>query len=238
MTLAVEASRIQEAVGGLHRQLLINGEWVDAVSGRTFETLKPAEQTPLSALRLGELALEAGLPPGVLQVITGFGAALVAHPDVDKVAFTGSTEVGREIIHGAAGNLKKVTLELSGKSPNVVYADADIAKAIKGSAHAIFFNQGECCVAGSLLYVERSVYDEVIEGLQHEAEGIRVGNGLDLATDMDPLVSQEQFDRVTGYINSGRSDGATIHGGDRVGDRGYFVQPTILTDTRDDMRAV
>jgi phenylacetaldehyde dehydrogenase len=212
-----------------------------ALAAGCVSILKPAEQTPLSALRLGELALAAGLPPGVLQVITGFGdagAALVAHPDVDKVAFTGSTEVGREIVHGAAGNLKKVTLELGGKSPNVVYADADIAKAIKGSAHAIFFNQGECCVAGSLLYVERSVYDEVIEGLRHEAESIRVGNGLDPATDMGPLVSQEQFDRVTGYISSGRSDGATIHGGDRVGDRGYFVQPTILTDTRADMRAV
>jgi phenylacetaldehyde dehydrogenase len=212
-----------------------------ALAAGCVSILKPAEQTPLSALRLGEIGLEAGLPPGVLQVITGFGdagAALVAHPDVDKVAFTGSTEVGREIVRGSAGNLKKVTLELGGKSPNVVYADADIQSAIKGSAHAIFFNQGECCVAGSRLYVERSVYDEVVDGLNREARNITVGNGLDPDTDMGPLVSQEQFDRVTGYIASGRSDGATIHGGDRVGAKGYFVAPTVLTDTREEMKAV
>jgi phenylacetaldehyde dehydrogenase len=203
--------------------------------------LKPAEQTPLSALLLGELAMEAGVPPGVFNIITGFGeagAALAAHPDVDKIAFTGSTEVGREIVHAAAGNLKKVTLELGGKSPNVVYADADLDKAIAGSAHAIFFNQGECCVAGSRLYVEEPVYDEVIAGITEQAEAIKVGDGLDPETTMGPLVSQEQFDRVTGYIRSGRDDGATIHGGDRVGERGYFVAPTVLTGTREDMTAV
>lgn len=213
-----------------------------ALAAGCVSILKPAEQTPLSALRLGEIGLEAGLPPGVLQVLTGFGdagAALVHHTGVDKVAFTGSTEVGREIVRGAAGsNLKKVTLELGGKSPNVVYADADIEKAISGSANAIFFNQGECCVAGSRLYVERSVYDEVVDGLNEQARNITVGNGLDSHTDMGPLVSQEQFDRVTGYINSGRSDGATIHGGNRVGNTGYFVAPTVLTDTREDMQAV
>ena len=203
--------------------------------------LKPAEQTPLSALLLGELAMQAGLPPGVFNIVTGFGdagAALAAHPDVDKVAFTGSTEVGKEIVKAAAGNLKKVTLELGGKSPNVVYADAYIDKAIAGSAHAIFFNQGECCVAGSRLYVEESVYDQVVEGVAEQARTIKVGNGLDPSTTMVPLVSQEQFDRVTGYINSGRSDGAGIIGGDRVGDKGYFVAPTILTGTREDMKAV
>jgi phenylacetaldehyde dehydrogenase len=203
--------------------------------------LKPAEQTPLSALLLGELAMQAGLPPGVLNIVTGFGdagAALAAHPNVDKVAFTGSTEVGKEIVKAAAGNLKKVTLELGGKSPNVVYADADIEKAIAGSAHAIFFNQGECCVAGSRLYVEESVYDQVVEGVAARAAEIKVGNGLDAATEMGPLVSQEQFDRVTGYIDSGRSDGAGILGGNRVGDRGYFVAPTVLTGTREDMKAV
>ncbi len=199
--------------------------------------LKPAEQTPLSALLLGELAMQAGLPPGVLNIVTGFGeagAALAAHRDVDKVAFTGSTEVGREIVKAAAGNLKKVTLELGGKSPNVVYADAAIA----GSANAIFFNQGECCVAGSRLYVEAPVYDEVVAGIREQAELIKVGNGLDPETTMGPLVSQEQFDRVTGYLKSGRDDGATISGGDRVGDRGYFVAPTVLTETREEMTAV
>ncbi|GAA5170051.1 aldehyde dehydrogenase DhaS [Pseudonocardia eucalypti] len=203
--------------------------------------LKPAEQTPLSALLLGELAMQAGLPPGVLNIVTGFGeagAALAAHRDVDKVAFTGSTEVGREIVKAAAGNLKKVTLELGGKSPNVVYADADIDKAIAGSAHAIFFNQGECCVAGSRLYVEESVYDQVVEGVAEQASQIKVGNGLDPDTNMGPLVSAEQFERVTGYINSGRDEGANIIGGDRVGDRGYFVAPTVLTGTREDMKAV
>ncbi|WP_285479315.1 aldehyde dehydrogenase family protein [Amycolatopsis sp. NBRC 101858] len=203
--------------------------------------LKPAEQTPLSALLLGELAMQAGLPPGVLNILTGFGeagAALAAHRDVDKVAFTGSTEVGREIVKAASGNLKKVTLELGGKSPNVVYADADLDAAIAGSANAIFFNQGECCVAGSRLYVEDSVYDEVVAGIREQAELIKVGNGLDPETTMGPLVSQEQFDRVTGYIKSGRDDGATISGGDRVGDRGYFVAPTVLTETREDMTAV
>ncbi|MGE0298977.1 aldehyde dehydrogenase family protein [Pseudonocardia sp.] len=203
--------------------------------------LKPAEQTPLSALLLGELALQAGLPPGVLNIVTGFGdagAALASHPDVDKVAFTGSTEVGKEIVKAAAGNLKKVTLELGGKSPNVVYADADIEKAIAGSAHAIFFNQGECCVAGSRLYVEESVYDQVVEGVAARAAEIKVGNGLDATTEMGPLVSQEQFDRVTGYIDSGRSDGAGIHGGTRVGDKGYFVAPTVLAGAREDMKAV
>jgi phenylacetaldehyde dehydrogenase len=203
--------------------------------------LKPAEQTPLSALLLGELFMAAGLPPGVLNIVTGYGeagAALAAHNDVDKVAFTGSTEVGQEIVRAAAGNLKKVTLELGGKSPNVVYADADLEKAIAGSAHAIFFNQGECCVAGSRLYVERSVFDEVVEGVGEQAKSIKVGNGLDPETTMGPLVSQEQFDRVTGYIRSGRDDGASIHGGRRVGERGYFVEPTILTETREDMKAV
>jgi phenylacetaldehyde dehydrogenase len=203
--------------------------------------LKPAEQTPLSALLLGELAMQAGLPPGVLNIVTGYGdagAALAAHPDVDKVAFTGSTEVGKLIVQAASGNLKKVTLELGGKSPNVVYADADLEKAIAGSADAIFFNQGECCVAGSRLYVEDSVYDEVVEGITDQAKKIKVGNGLDASTTMGPLVSQEQFDRVTGYISSGKDEGAAISGGDRVGDKGYFVSPTVLTGTKEEMKAV
>jgi len=202
--------------------------------------LKPAEQTPLTALRLGELCQQAGLPDGVLNILTGFGdagAALAAHPDVDKVAFTGSTEVGREIVKAAAGNLKKVSLELGGKSPNIVYADADIEQAVAGSSTAIFFNAGECCVAGSRLYVERPVYDEVVAGVKEQAQAIRVGRGTESGVQMGPLVSREQFDRVTGYIKSGLDDGARVAvGGDRIGERGYFVQPTVLTDTTPEMK--
>ena len=170
--------------------------------------LKPAEQTPLSALRLGELIEEAGFPQGVVNIVTGLGetagAALAAHKDVDKVAFTGSTEVGRLIV-AAAGrtNLKKVTLELGGKSPNIVFADADLSAAIPGAAGAIFFNHGQCCCAGSRLYVHKSVYDQVVEGIAHEARQIRLGSGFDPATQMGPLVSQEQLDRVCGYIDAG-----------------------------------
>ncbi len=205
--------------------------------------LKPAEQTPLSALRLGELCQEAGLPDGVLNIVTGFGdagAALASHDDVDKVAFTGSTEVGRKIAEAAGkSNLKKVTLELGGKSPNVVYADADIETAVAGAANAIFFNQGQCCNAGSRLYVQNDIYDEVISGVAERARGIKVGSGLDLDTTMGPLISDEQFQKVLGYMDEGRTDGAeAIVGGGRIGERGYFVEPTILSNTRADMSVV
>jgi phenylacetaldehyde dehydrogenase len=205
--------------------------------------LKPAEQTPLSALRLGELLLEAGLPPGVVNIVTGFGeeagAPLAAHPGVDKVAFTGSTEVGRLIVKAAAGNLKKVSLELGGKSPNVVFADADMQAAIPGAANAIFFNHGQCCNAGSRLYVERPVFDEVVAGVSEAAKGIKVGPGTDPETVMGPLISDEQFSKVLGYLESGRTDGAqAVVGGGRVGDRGYFVAPTVLTHTSPEMKVV
>lgn len=203
--------------------------------------LKPAEETPLSALRLGELILEAGFPPGVVNIVPGYGetagAALAAHPDVDKVAFTGSTEVGKLIVQAAAGNLKKVTLELGGKSPNIVFKDADLSVAIEGAANAIFFNHGQCCVAGSRLFVEDDIYDEVVAGVSEIAKRIRVGEGFDPATQMGPLVSETQLRRVTGYIESGEKDGAkAIVGGHRIGDKGYFVAPTVLTDVRDDMK--
>ena len=202
--------------------------------------LKPAEQTPLTALRLGELCQQAGLPDGVLNILPGYGdagAELAAHADVDKVAFTGSTEVGREIVVAAAGNLKKVSLELGGKSPNIVYADADVQQAVSGSATAIFFNAGECCIAGSRLYVQRPIFDEVVEGVKMEASRIKVGRGTDPESQMGPLVSREQFDRVTGYIRSGMEEGAQVaSGGSRVGDRGYFVQPTVLTHTSPQMK--
>jgi phenylacetaldehyde dehydrogenase len=205
--------------------------------------LKPAEQTPLSALRLGELITEAGFPDGVVNIVPGYGetagAALAAHPDVDKVAFTGSTEVGKLIVHAAAGNLKKVTLELGGKSPNVVFKDADLASTIPGAASAIFFNHGQCCCAGSRLYVEKEIYDRVVEGVADYAKKIRVGPGLDPKTQMGPLVSTEQLDRVCGYLDSGFSQGAkAAAGGKKTGDRGYFVEPTVLVDTREDMKVV
>ncbi|MEP6539615.1 MAG: aldehyde dehydrogenase family protein [Bryobacteraceae bacterium] len=209
--------------------------------------LKPAEQTPLSALRLGELFVEAGFPEGVVNVVTGYGAAgaaLAAHPDVDKVAFTGSTEVGKLIVQAAAGNLKKVSLELGGKSPNVVFKDADLDLAISGAANAIFFNHGQCCAAGSRLYVENGVYDQVVEGMSKAARGIKVGPGLDLTTQMGPLVSDEQFRRVCGYVQSGLNEGAkSAAGGRKAGDagyidKGYFVEPTVLTDTTQNMKVV
>ena len=206
--------------------------------------LKPAEQTPLSALRLGELMLEAGVPEGVVNIVPGYGetagAALAAHDDVDKVAFTGSTEVGKAIVQAAAGNLKKVTLELGGKSPNVIFQDVgDLSATIAGAASAIFFNHGQCCAAGSRLYVEKKIYDDVIAGVVDRAKNIKVGNGLDPATEMGPLVSQEQLDRVTSFMNSGCSAGAkAAAGGQRLGDKGYFVEPTVLTETTNDMEVV
>jgi len=202
--------------------------------------LKPAEQSPLSALRIGELCLEAGIPPGVVNIVTGFGetgAALVEHPDVDKIAFTGSPEVGRMIVRASAGTLKKVSLELGGKSPNIILADADIEAAIRGASGGVFFNQGEVCSAGSRIVVERSVYDRFVEGLDERAKTIRVGDPLDPETYMGPVVSEEQFDRVLSYIDIGRDEGARlVSGGSRIGDIGYFVQPTIFSDVNNDMR--
>jgi len=205
--------------------------------------IKPAEQTPLSCLLLGELVQEAGIPDGVVNIVPGYGetagAALAAHPDVDKVAFTGSTEVGRLILQAAAGNLKKVSLELGGKSPNVVFGDVDIDSAVAGSASAIFFNHGQCCCAGSRLYVENDIFDKVVEGVSARAEKIRVGPGMEKSTDMGPLVSEEQLNRVCGYLESGFSEGAkAVVGGKRQGEKGYFVKPTVLVNTNDNMKVV
>ncbi len=204
--------------------------------------LKPAEQTPLSALRLGQIMQEAGLPAGVVNIITGYGdagAALAAHDDVDKVAFTGSTEVGKLIVKAAAGNLKKVTLELGGKSPNVIYADADLEGAITGAANGIFFNHGQCCNAGSRLYVQKQIFDDVVSGVADAAKSIKLAPGTDPDAQMGPLISDEQFEKVLGYLDSGREAGAdAVVGGGREGDRGYFVQPTILTNTSNDMKVV
>ena len=207
--------------------------------------LKPAEQTPLTALRLGELILEAGIPEGVVNIVPGFGetagAALAAHPDVDKIAFTGSTEVGKKILQASVGNLKKITLELGGKSPDIIFPDADMKYAIRGAMNAIFFNQGQVCTAGSRLFVHRSVYEQVLNGLADAANKMKLGPGIDQATDIGPLVSQEQLERVTGYIDVGRHEGATLTtGGERPNfdgelAQGYFVQPTVFDNVKDDM---
>ena len=204
--------------------------------------MKPAEQTPLSALRVGELILEAGFPAGVVNLLPGYGptagAAIAKHMDVDKVAFTGSTEVGHLIMEAAAkSNLKRVTLELGGKSPNIVFADANMDEAIEGSHFALFFNQGQCCCAGSRLFVEEKAYDEFVEKSVARAAKRTVGNPFDPATEQGPQVDQEQFNKVMGYIQAGKSEGAKLlHGGNRVGTEGYFIEPTVFGDVKDNMK--
>ena len=206
--------------------------------------LKPAEQTPLSALRLGELVLEAGIPPGVVNVLTGdgeTGAAIVDHEGIDKIAFTGSTSVGREIGARAGRALKRVTLELGGKSPNIILPDADLEAAVKGSFQAIYYNTGQACNAGSRLFVHRDQFDQVISALGERAAKTRVGPGLDPTTQLGPLVSAEQYERVTAYIEAGRADGAELviggraASGDGGGGEGYFVEPTLFTTSDDAM---
>jgi acyl-CoA reductase-like NAD-dependent aldehyde dehydrogenase len=202
--------------------------------------LKPAEQTPLTALRLGELALEAGLPEGVLNVITGdgdTGAALVDHPGVDKIAFTGSTVVGREIGGKAGRALKRVTLELGGKSPNIILPDADLEQAVKGAYQAIYYNAGQACNAGSRLFVHSDQYDDVMSGLIEAAGKARIGPGLDPSTQIGPLISAEQEERVRGYIESGENEGAELlTGGERLDRDGWFVEPTLFSATSDDIK--
>jgi len=205
--------------------------------------LKPAEQTPLSTLRLGELILEAGFPPGVVNILTGLGetagAALVVHPGVDKVAFTGSTEVGKLINKSATDTLKRVSLELGGKSPMIVLADAEVGAAVGGAAMAIFFNSGQVCTAGSRLYVHSKIFDSVVEGLSCAANAIRLGPGLEQATEMGPLVSKEQQERVLSYIESGRKEGASVAaGGEAVSHPGYYVKPTVIVSVKPQMRIV
>ncbi|PHZ83585.1 aldehyde dehydrogenase family protein [Paremcibacter congregatus] len=205
--------------------------------------LKPAEETPLTALYIGELICQAGFPDGVVNIIPGYGhtagAALTTHPEVDKIAFTGSTEVGKIIVKAAADTMKNVTMELGGKSPAVILPDADLDIAIPGAASAIFFNQGQVCCAGSRLFVPDNLYDQVTEGLAQAASALQVGSGLNPENMINPVVSQTQFDRVMGYINSGREEGAdVIAGGGRRGDQGYFIEPTVLGNTTRDMKVV
>lgn len=205
--------------------------------------LKPAEQTPLTALLLGELICEAGFPDGVVNIVPGYGhtagAAISAHPDVDKVAFTGSTEVGKLILQAAGGNLKKVSLELGGKSPNIVFDDADIPSAVGGAALGIFFNQGQVCCAGSRLYVQKKSFDTVVAALSDAAGNINLAPGMDPHCDMGPLVSDVQLDRVTSMVASGLEQGAKATvGGEALGGDGYFYKPTVLVDTSPDMAVV
>ncbi|MGH8608510.1 MAG: aldehyde dehydrogenase family protein [Gammaproteobacteria bacterium] len=214
-----------------------------ALSTGCTVVLKVAEETPLSALRLGELLLEAGLPKGVVNIVTGFGetagAALAAHIDVDKIAFTGSTDVGRLIVRAAANDLKKVSLELGGKSPNIILQDADLEVAIPGAASAIFFNHGQCCCAGSRLYIEQGIFDQVVDGVVEAAKRIKIGPGLDPETEMGPMVSEVQRNRVWGYLESGFKEGARAVVGGKVKEGGgYFVEPTVLVDTKPEMKVI
>src|SRR5215211_5224492 len=220
---------------------LLMSSWkvAPALAAGCTVVLKPAEQTPLTALRLGELALEAGLPEGVLNVVTGggeTGAALVDHPGVDKIAFTGSTTVGREIGEKAGRALKRVTLELGGKSPNIILPDADLEAAVKGAYQAIYYNTGQACNAGSRLFVHSGQYDDVVSRLAEAAGNARLGPGLDEGTQMGPLISAEQEERVRGYIESGRSEGAElVTGGNAHDGDGYFVEPTLFSATDDSL---
>jgi len=205
--------------------------------------LKPAEQTPLTTLKLGELTLEAGFPPGVINILTGgpeTGKAIVAHPGIDKIAFTGSTAVGKEIMRGAADTLKRVTLELGGKSPNIVFSDADVDGAIKGAINGIFYGKGEVCNAGSRLFLESKLRDEFTEKLVARASKMRPADPLDPKSRLGAIVSKEQMKTVLSFIDAGKKDGAKlVAGGNRVsvnGDKGYFIEPTIFGDVKNDMR--
>ncbi len=203
--------------------------------------LKPAEQTPLTALRLGEICQEAGLPDGVLNIVPGYGptagAALAEHMDVDKIAFTGGSATGRIIMQAASKNLKRISLELGGKSPNIVFADSDIDSAVDGAMTGIFFNQGEVCCAGSRLFIEKSVHEEFIDKLSNKAANMRVGNPEDTGTQMGAQVSKEQFDKILGYIDIGKQEGAKlVTGGERCGEKGYFIKPTIFDAVGNNMK--
>ena len=199
--------------------------------------LKPDERAPGSSLRLGELALEAGLPEGVFNVVTGgaeTGAALAAHPQVDKIAFTGSSEAGRSVMRAAAGNLKKVSLELGGNCPNIIFADADLAQAVAGAGAGAYTNAGECCVAGARVFVEAAVYDQVLEGLIAHARGLKIGPAANETTELGPLITAEHLGRVLGYLEAARAEGGrTRQGGKRLPGEGFFLEPTVVTDARE-----
>ncbi len=217
-------------------------KWGPALAAGCTVVLKPAEQTPLTALRVAALAQEAGFPDGVVNVVPGFGptagAALSGHMDVDKVAFTGEYTTGQLVMEAAAkSNLKRVSLELGGKSPNVVFADCDLDAAVEGAYFGLFFNQGQCCCAGSRLFVEEKVHDQFVERLVKKAKSCKVGDPLDPDTEQGPQVSQEQFDKIMGYIDAGKKEGAKLlTGGNRVGPRGYYIEPTVFVGVKDEMK--
>ncbi len=203
--------------------------------------LKPAEQTPLTALRLGELIMEAGLPEGVLNIVTGFGpgagSSIAEHPEIDKVAFTGSTEVGKIILKASAGNLKKVSLELGGKAPNIIFPDADLDQAVPTAMMGVFFNSGQVCCAGTRIFVQRDKYDEVVGKLANFSKGVTMGDPFDQKSTIGPLVSREQFDRVKSYLDVGKKEGAKVAAGGEAGTgKGYFVNPTLFTGVNNEMR--
>jgi aldehyde dehydrogenase (NAD+) len=203
--------------------------------------LKPAEQTPLTALRLGELILEAGLPDGVVNIITGFGpgagSAIAEHPDIDKVAFTGSGEVGRLILKASAVNLKRVSLELGGKSPNIIFPDADMKQALPAAMMGVFYNSGQVCAAGTRIFVQHDIYDKFVDDLTKFTEGLTVGDPLDSKTKMGPVVSKEQFDRIKGYLELGKHEGAKVTiGGEAAPGKGYFIKPTVFADVSNQMK--
>ncbi len=217
-------------------------KWGPALATGCTVVLKPAEQTPLTALRVGQLAQEVGIPDGVLNIVPGYGptagAAISGHMDVDKVAFTGEHTTGQIIMEAAAkSNLKRVSLELGGKSPNVVFADSDLDAAVEGAYFGLFFNQGQCCCAGSRLFVEEKIHDEFVDRVLRKAKAQKVGDPFDPETTQGPQVSQEQFDRIMGFIESGKKEGAQLRtGGSRVGGKGYFIEPTVFTGVKDEMK--
>ena len=220
--------------------LMVAWKWGPALAAGCTIVMKPAEQTPLTALRLGELAMEAGFPDGVINLVSGFGetvgAPLVAHKGVDKIAFTGSTEVGRIIMRNAADTMKRVTLELGGKSPNIVFADADLDAAVDGAMLGLFLNQGQCCCAGTRLLVQDKVYDAMVERLAAAADKRKVGDPFAADTEQGPQIDDVQFQKVMGYIAKGKEQGARcVAGGDRAADKGYFIQPTVFADVKDHM---
>lgn len=220
--------------------LMLAWKWGPALACGNTVVMKPAEQTPLTALRMGELAMEAGFPPGVINLVNGFGEtagdALVVHPDVDKIAFTGHVDTAKIIQKRAADTLKRCTFELGGKSPNVIFADADMQQAVDGAFHAIYFHGGQCCTAGSRLFVEESIKDEFVRRLVEKARRRRIGDQLDPSTEQGPQVSREQQDKILHYCELGQKEGAQlVLGGKRWGERGFFVEPTIFDNVRDEM---
>ena len=220
--------------------LMVAWKWGPALATGNTIVMKPAEQTPLTCLRMAELALEAGFPPGVINVVPGYGptagAALVRHPMVDKIAFTGEGSTAKLIMHDAAESLKRLTFELGGKSPNIVFADADLDAAVAGAEFGLFFNQGQCCCAGSRLFVQDSIHDEFVERLIARTRDRRVGDPFDQETRQGPQVDQAQFDKILRYIDRGRAQGADcVAGGRRVGNRGFFLEPTVFTNVTDQM---